>query len=116
MATHQPSPKCAMRAAYKAMGIPLWVTPHEAADFLRAQRWSKQISLELGDWFARAWSMAFAAGYKGIKPFAPRREAVLRMLMKMSYSPARAQELAGLLVDNIDGLYRKGCERRSLKP
>lgn len=38
-----------MRAAYKAVGVPLWVSPAEAADSLRYQRWSEQIALELGE-------------------------------------------------------------------
>lgn len=105
-----------MRAAYKAVGVPLWVTPQEAADSLRYKGWSAQISLELGDWFARIWSMAFATGYKALKPFAPTRDHVLRMLSKMGYAPAPAQELAGLLLDNIEGMHRKGSQRRNLKP
>lgn len=105
-----------MRAAYKAVGVPLWVSPDEAADSLRYQRWSEQISLELGEWFARMWSMAFAAGYKGLKPFAPKREHVLRMLAKMGYAPQRASELASFLLDDIEGFHRKGCARRRLKP
>lgn len=105
-----------MRAAYKAVGIPLWVTPQEVVDSLRREHWSEQISLELGEWFARVWSMAFAAGYRGIKPFAPPREHVVRVLKKMDYAPARVLELTGMLLDNIDGLYRKGCERRDVKP
>lgn len=106
---------CNMRAAYKAQGVPLWVSPQEAADILRYRSWSEQIALELGDWFARTWSMAFAAGYKDHKPFVPSRTNVLRMLAKMGYAPERAQELAGTLLDNIEGLHRKGRQRRHLK-
>lgn len=105
-----------MRAAYKAAGVPLWVTPHEAADSLLYQRWSEQIAFELGEWFARMWSMAFAAGYRGLKPFAPDREHILRMLSKMGYANGRASELASFLLDDIDGFHRKGCARRHLKP
>lgn len=104
-----------MRAAYKAAGVPLWVSPQEASDRLRYGHWSEQISIELGQWFARIWSMAFAAGYLGLKPFSPSRTNALRMLSKMGYAPNRATELADLLLYNLDGLHRKGCERQSMK-
>ena len=103
-----------MQAAYRSAGVPLWVSPQEAADSLRYAHWSDQISLELGEWFARVWSMAFVAGYRGVRPFAPSREHVLRVLGKMGYAPARALELAGILLDDIDGLYVKGSQRRDL--
>jgi hypothetical protein len=105
-----------MRAAYKAVGVPLWVTPQEAADTLRHYRWSQPICLELGEWFARVWSMAFASGYRGRAPFTVDRDHVLRLLSRMGYGPARAAELASVLLDNLQGLYTKGCERRYLRP
>lgn len=104
-----------MRAAYKSVGIPLWVTPQEATDTLRYHRWSYQISLELGEWFARVWSMSFATGYLGHKSLSIGHDHVLRILSKMGYSPNRSIELANLLLENLDGLYRKGCARRSMQ-
>lgn len=103
-----------MRAAFASRSLPLWVTPQEAADTLRYRNWSEQIALELGEWFARIWSMAFAAGYRGREPLVPRREDVLRMLGKMGYAPGRSTELAALMLDNIEGLHRKGCQRRTM--
>jgi hypothetical protein len=105
-----------MRAAYKAVGVPLWVTPQEAADRIRAQHWSEQISIELGQWFARIWSMAFASGYRGLKPLSLSRLHVLRVLSKMGYESTRAAELADLLLYNLDGLHTKGCERKTMQP
>ena len=95
-------------AAYRAVGIPLWVRPNDAIHHLRNLRWSNQISIELGGWFARVWSMAFAAGFLGLRPFAPSRDHVLRLLSRMGYSQHRADELASLLLDDIDSLHRKG--------
>lgn len=105
-----------LRAAYKAVGVPLWVTPQEAADRIRALHWSEQISIELGQWFARIWSMAFASGYLGLKPLTLSRLHVLRVLSKMGYDANRATELADLLLYNLDGLHAKGSERQTIKP
>lgn len=106
----------AMRAAYKAVGVPLWVTPQEAAERIRAQRWSEQISIELGQWFARIWSMAFASGYRGLKPRYLSRLHVLRVMSKMGYEPDCAAELADLLLYYLDGLHAKGRARQNMKP
>jgi hypothetical protein len=104
-----------MLVAFRTVGMPLWVTPQEAHDSLRYEGWSQQICCELAEWFARVWSMAFASGYRDIRPVNLNREHVLRMLVRMNYAPHRAHELASVLLGNIVGLHRKGCERRNLK-
>lgn len=108
------NPIRAMRAAFASRDLPLWVTPQEAANTLSYRNWSEQFALELGEWFARIWSMAFCAGYEGREPFVPLRGDLVRMLGKMGYGPTRAEELEALLLDNIEGLHRKGCRRSHL--
>ena len=103
-----------MGTAFKRMGLPLWVPPTEAYDFLRAQRWSEAIALELSEWFARVWSLAFAAGYKDAPFRAVDVGHAQRMLGKMGYDHTRRDELAAALVEGLPGLYVKGQQRRAL--
>lgn len=98
----------AMRTAYTRRGIPLWVPPSEADSYLRYRNWSEQICIELRDWFARKWSMAFAAGYRKVAPPKVERSDVYQMLSKMGYAADRANELADILVDGLPGMYKKG--------
>ncbi len=103
-----------MEAAFKRLRMPLWVPPTEARDFLRREHWSEAIALELCEWFARTWSRAFAAGYKGTPLQSFDAEHVKRMLTRMGYDDARRDELAAVLIEGLPGLYAKGQQRRAL--
>jgi hypothetical protein len=109
-----PKIDAAMTAAYAKAGIPLWVPPSAARDFLRTQDWSDLIAVELCEWFARVWSMAFAAGYGDLKPACIDWASACTLLLKMGYSSSRARELADLLVNGLPGLRAKGASRRAL--
>lgn len=111
-----PSFNSTMRASFKRVGVPLWVPPLEAADFLRREGWAGPIALELAEWFARLWSMAFASGYLRLSPYEVPSDHVLRLLVRMKYHPVIAAELSTLLLGAMPGMYRKGCQRRSVPP
>ncbi len=100
-----------MRKAFSLKGLPLWVPPSEVDSNLRYSNWSEQIIVELRDWFARKWSMAFAAGFLNLAPPKAIRPDVLRMLLKMGYSQERSSELADMLVDGLPGMYNKGLRQ-----
>lgn len=108
-----PKIDAAMGAAYAKVGAPLWVPPSEVEHYLRCQNWSGDIALELCEWFARVWSMAFVAGVRGAKRVRIDSATVARMLDKMGYASTRAEELAALLVDGVPLLYAKGQSRRA---
>lgn len=102
-----------MGNAYERAGVPLWVTPSEVVHYLACNAWSMEIAHELGEWFARVWSMAYAAGYKGLKGLVVDSGRVHQTLLKMGYCEARALELAQMMADKVPGLYAKG---RSMAP
>lgn len=97
-----------MKAAYAKRGIPLWVPPSEVHSYLGCKNWSEEICIELREWFASVWSMAFAAGYRKVPPPKINRADVYQSLSKMGYTNGRANELANMLVDGLPGLYKKG--------
>ncbi len=97
-----------MSSAYKKKGIPLWVYPSHVESQLLYDRWHAQIRYELRDWFARVWSMAFAAGYRNVAPPRVNKTDVQRQLSKMGYAPNKAESLADMLISGLPGLYKKG--------
>ena len=97
-----------MKAAFEKRGLPLWVPPSEVDSYLGSKNWSQQICIELREWFARVWSMAFAAGYRKVQQPRVIRSDVYRTLIKMGYASHRSNELADMLVDGLPGLYTKG--------
>lgn len=107
--------KSLMQKAYAKVGAVLWVPPDEMECYLRYRKYSQAICIELSDWIARMFSMAFVAGQRGIKPPVVTESGVLTTLAKMGYSPPRAQEIATIIMDNLPGLYAKGQTRTSLR-
>lgn len=105
-----PSIDTQMAFAFKRKGIPLWVPPSEVDSYLRYDNWSEQICIELREWFARVWSMAFAAGYRNVVQPQISKADVCRQLGKMGYAPRNAGTLADMLVGNLPGLYKKGTQ------
>lgn len=103
----------AMMEAYAKVGAPLWVYPSEAEHYLRCDNWCGEVAHELGEWFARVWSMSFVAGMRGVKPVAVVAADVERMLTKMGYSWPDSEILSKLLLDNVPLLYAKGQSRRA---
>lgn len=97
-----------MSSAFQRKGIPLWVLPSHVDGYLLYDRWHEQIRIELREWFARVWSMAFAAGYRNVTPPRINRADVQRQLSKMGYAPNKAETLADMLISGLPGLYNKG--------
>ena len=103
----------AMRAAYAKVGVPLWVPPSEVEHYLCCHNWSEPIALELCEWFARIWSMAYVAGLRGATAARIEELTVARMLRKMGYASTRVRELTTLLTEGLPLLYAKGQSHRS---
>lgn len=97
-----------MSAAFRRKGIPLWVPPSHVDSVLMYDRWHAQIRYELREWFARVWSIAFAAGYRNVSPPRVDKNDVRRQLSKMGYAPTKAEMLSEMLISGLPGLYKKG--------
>lgn len=108
-------PSSLMQTAYKKVGAVLWVPPDEIASYLRYKNFSRPIALELSDWIARMFSMAFVAGQRGVKRPVVTEASVLTTLSKMGYSTLRAQEITSIIIENLPGLYAKGQTRTALQ-
>lgn len=104
-----------MKKAYAKVGAVPWVSPDEMESYLRYRKYSQTVCIELSDWIARMFSMAFAAGQRGVKSPVVTEASVLTTLAKMGYSQLRAQEIASIIMENFPGLYAKGQARTSLQ-
>lgn len=107
-------PEHPLYSVYRAAGIPLWVSPGEARGLICHNGYANVIADELADWMARRLSMSFAAGFLGREEPVVAIEDLVRQLKKMGYAEARAAELAGMIVNNVPALYRKGMTRRGM--
>lgn len=108
-------PNSLMQKAYAKVGVVLWVLPDEMGSYLRYRKYSQTVCIELSDWIARMFNMAFAAGQRSVKSPVVREASVLTTLAKIGYSQPRAQEIASIIMDNLPGLYAKGQARTSLQ-
>ena len=100
--------------AFKRAHIPLWVTVQDVDSMLHYMNYAYSVRLELAEWIARRFSLAFRAGQRDIPAIITSAADVKRMLYKMGYCETRVVELSALILDNLAGLYAKGQSRKQL--